>query len=143
MNIEEKDMPPESSEDFSQLRVLVVEDDKLLRDILAMRLSKEKFHITYAIDGESALTQIKEHKPDIILLDIILPGINGFEVLKKIKEDEATKDIDVIMVSNLGQEEDVKKAKDLGAKDFFVKANFTAEEITQKLREFMATRKKG
>jgi len=124
-------------EPTKQTTVLLVEDDKLLRDILAMKLSKESYKILHALDGESALKTIEEHKPDVVLLDIILPGINGFEVLKRMQENPESKKIPVIFVSNLGQQEDIDRAKALGGVDFYVKANFTADEIVQKLHTYI------
>ncbi|MEX0931255.1 MAG: response regulator [Candidatus Paceibacterota bacterium] len=120
-----------------KIKILVVEDDKLLRDILAMKLAKPNLEIIHALDGEQALKLVAEAKPNVVLLDIILPGINGFEVLEKMKSEAETKDIHVIIISNLGQEEDIKKAQQLGAADFIIKANATADEISEKLMEFI------
>ncbi len=126
-----------------KIKVLVVEDDKLLRDILAMKLAKPSLEIIHALDGEQALKLVTDAKPDIVLLDIILPGINGFEVLEKIKTDAETKGVHVIIISNLGQEEDIRKAKELGAADFIIKANATADEISEKLMDFITEHKLG
>jgi len=118
-------------------KILVVEDDKFLRELIVQKLLKEGYTTTEAIDGEEGLKMIKEEKPDMVLLDIILPGIDGFEVLKRAKEDEEIKDIPVIILSNLGQQEDVDKGVELGAKDYLVKAEFTPGEIVEKVRAIL------
>jgi two-component system phosphate regulon response regulator PhoB/two-component system alkaline phosphatase synthesis response regulator PhoP len=118
-------------------KILIVEDDKFLRDLLSRKLEEEKFDITTAVDGEEGIKKIQEERPDLVLLDLILPGINGFDVLKRMKEDPATADILVIVLSNLGQKEDVDRAITLGANDFLVKAHFTLDEITQRVRKYI------
>ncbi|MDO8593251.1 MAG: response regulator [bacterium] len=117
------------------VKVLLVEDDSFLRDICYKKLRKEGFSVFAAVDGEEALKKIDEMEPNIVLLDIILPSIDGFEVLKEIRasKNKAVKDVPVIMLTNLGQEEDIKKALGLGASDYLIKANFTTEEIVEKI----------
>jgi len=118
------------------LKILLVEDDEFLRDICSKKLVKEDFEVYEAIDGEQALAEVEKIKPDLILLDIILPSIDGFQVLAEIRKnsDKKISRIPIIMLSNLGQDSDVKKAKDLGATDYMVKAHFTTEEIVKKVR---------
>jgi len=116
-------------------KILVIEDDKFLRDLLYKKLVEENFNVATALDGEEGLKKIQEENPNLVLLDLILPGINGFEVLKKAKENPATKDIPVIVLSNLGQKEDVERAIKLGAQDYLIKAHFTLEEIVEKIRK--------
>ena len=118
-------------------KILIVEDDKFLRDLLSKKLTEENFSVVTAIDGEEGMKKTQEENPDLILLDLILPGMNGFEVLKKIKENPATKDIPIIVLSNLGQKEDIERAKKLGSEDYFVKAHFTLEEIVEKLKQYL------
>lgn len=117
------------------VKVLLVEDDSFLRDICYKKLRKEGFNVFAAVDGEEALKKIDEIAPNIVLLDIILPSIDGFEVLKEIRanQNKAIRGVPVIMLTNLGQEEDIKKALDLGASDYLIKANFTTEEIVEKI----------
>jgi CheY-like chemotaxis protein len=117
----------------SAILILVVEDDKFLRELLVRKLLAEKFVVENAIDAEGAFSILKERKPNIILLDLILPGVSGFDILARIKAEQATADIPVIILSNLGQKEDVDRAKSLGAQDFMVKANFTLDEIVEKV----------
>lgn len=118
--------------------VLVVEDDKFLRDLIVQKLKREQFAVHEAVTGSEALRVAKETMPKIVLLDLILPGLDGFEVLKRLKEDSATAQIPVIILSNLGQREDVERGLRLGAVDFMIKAHFTPGEIVEKIKEIMA-----
>lgn len=118
-------------------KILIVEDDKFLRDLLEAKLIKENFPISIAIDGEEGLRKARDEKPDLVLLDLILPGMNGFEILKNMKENPETVNIKVIILSNLGQEEEVEKAMALGATDYLIKAHFTLEEIVEKIKKVL------
>ena len=117
-----------------QERILVIEDDKFLRELIAKKLIKEGYETSEAVDGEEGIKKIKEEKPDLILLDLILPGIDGFEVLSRMREDSTTNSIPVIILSNLGQKEDVEKGLKLGAVDYLIKAHFTPGEIIEKIK---------
>lgn len=117
--------------------ILVVEDDKFLRELLVRKLSGEGFDVKNAIDAETAFSILAERKPTIILLDLILPGVDGFEILARVKANPKLADVPVIILSNLGQKEDLDKAMALGAKDFMVKANFTLDEIVTKVRSIV------
>ncbi len=119
----------------STTSILLVEDDRFLRNILVKKFEDENFRVAQAIDGKKALTLLEEENPKLILLDLILPGMSGYDVLKKIKEKEETKDIPVIILSNLGQKDEIDKGLSLGAKHFLVKAHFTPDEIVEKVRE--------
>jgi len=120
-------------------KILIIEDDKFLRELIVRKLSIEKeFEIVNAVDGESGLKVFKESKPDIVLLDLILPGIDGFEVLTKMKQDPALSPVPVIILSNLGQKDDVEKGMKLGAVDYMVKAHFTPNEIVEKVKQTLA-----
>lgn len=114
--------------------ILIVEDDKFLRELLVRKLEMAGFRISTAIDGQEGLKKIKETLPQLILLDLILPGTDGFEVLKQIKEDSQTNKIPVIILSNLGQREEVEKGLQLGADDYLIKAHFTPDEIIAKVK---------
>lgn len=120
-----------------QKKVLIVEDDEFLRALTAKRLEKEDYAVVVAVDGESVLTQATDNHPDIILLDLLLPGLNGFEVLEKLKANDTLKHIPIIVFSNLGQKEDVERAKKLGANDFLIKANFTLDDVVIKIKEIL------
>lgn len=114
--------------------ILIVEDDRFLRELIARKLVKEDFNISEAIDGEEGIKKIKEEKPDLVLLDLILPGIDGFEVMSKMREDPSITRIPVIILSNLGQREDVERGLKLGAVDYLIKAHFTPGEIIEKIK---------
>lgn len=115
-------------------KILIVEDDKFLRDLISQKLLKAGYDITEAIDGEKGIEGVKKEKPDLVLLDLILPGVDGFEVLSQIKADPILAQIPVIILSNLGQKEDVERGLKLGAVDYLIKAHFTPEEIIQKVK---------
>lgn len=136
---EEDSVKPREEEGVEKLgyKILLVEDDSFLRDICAKKLSKEGFTVFEAIDGEQALKDIEKIIPDIVLLDIILPAIDGFGVLEKIKasKNAKIKKVPIIMLSNLGQKDDVEKAMAMGANNYLVKAHFTTEEIISKVKE--------
>ncbi|MBI2023286.1 response regulator [Candidatus Giovannonibacteria bacterium] len=118
-------------------RILVVEDDKFLRDLIIQKLKREGF-ITYeGFDGEEGLKVAKKELPDIMLLDLILPGLDGFEVLRLLKADEPTSNIPIIVLSNLGQKEDIDRAMSGGAEDFMIKAHFTPTEIVAKIKSIL------
>ena len=115
-------------------KILLIEDDKFLRELIIQKLGKEGFEVVEASEGEAGLTRMKEEKPNLVLLDLILPGIDGFEVLSRIKKDPVLEKTPVIILSNLGQKEDMEKGIALGAKDYLIKAHFTPGEIVEKIR---------
>lgn len=114
-------------------KILIIEDDKFLRELLTQKLLKKNFRVLEALDGEEGIKNIKKEKPGLVLLNLILPGIDGFEVLSKMREDPVLSAIPVIIISNLGQKEDVKKGLDLGVADYIVKAHFTLGEIIERI----------
>jgi DNA-binding response OmpR family regulator len=118
-------------------KILVVEDDKFLREMISRKLEKEGYDVYQAIDGEKGEEKIKEVKPDIVLLDLILPGIDGFEVLERVKKDPEVAEIPIIILSNLGQKSEVERGLNLGAVDFLIKAHFTPAEIVRKIKEII------
>lgn len=118
-------------------KILVVEDDKFLRELIVQKLIKEGYETSEAVDGEQGIKKVKEEKPDLVLLDLILPGIDGFEVLSKKREDPSVVQIPVIILSNLGQKEDVERGLKLGAVDYLIKAHFTPGEIIEKIKNIL------
>ena len=118
-------------------KVLIVEDDKFLRTLLEKKLRSESFEVVTAADGEEAMNQLVSTNPDMVLLDIILPKISGFSFLEQVQTDPNLNKIPVIILSNLAQGEDVQKGKDLGAIDYFVKANTSLEDLIKKVRAFL------
>jgi len=117
--------------------ILIIEDDKFLRELIAQKLIKEGYKASEAVEGEEGLKKIQEEKPDLVLLDLILPGIDGFEVLSKVKTDPELTKIPVIILSNLGQKEEIERGLKLGARDYLVKANFTLSEIIKKIKKIL------
>ncbi|MDD3735275.1 MAG: response regulator [Candidatus Pacebacteria bacterium] len=124
-------------------KILIIEDDKYLRSIIIKKLNLENFQVVEAQDGEEGLNLIVKENPDLVLLDLILPGpINGFEVLSRIKKLPELSSIPVIILSNLGQKEDIDKGLSLGASDYLVKAYFTLEEIVDKVKKIINNKNK-
>lgn len=118
-------------------KVLIVEDDEYLRSLTAKRLEKDGFVVSAAAEGDSGIKQAEEDVPDAILLDLLLPGTSGYEVLEKLRANESTKNTPVIVFSNLGQKEDIDRAKAAGADDFLIKANFTLDDVVEKVKGYL------
>ena len=118
-------------------KILIVEDDKFLRELIVKKLTSEGYETSEAIDGEEGVKKIGEEKPDLVLLDLILPGIDGFEVLTQVKKNSELSQIPIIVLSNLGQKEDIEKGLNLGATDYLIKAHFTPNEIIEKLKKVL------
>jgi len=118
-------------------KILVIEDDRFLRELICQKLLKEGYDVVEAIDGEKGTELAKSEKPDLILLDLILPGIDGFEVLARVKSDPDASRVPVIILSNLGQKDDIEKGLKMGAVDYLIKAHFTPAEIVEKIRSII------
>ncbi len=115
-------------------KILIIEDDRFLGDVLVQKLTKEGFDISLARDGAEGFDLIKSFKPDLILLDIILPHLNGYEILERKFKDPSISEIPVIIISNSGQPVEINRALNLGVKDYLVKAQFDPEEVMVKVR---------
>lgn len=118
----------------SPTTVLVVEDDRFLSSLIKSRLEREAFAVIQAFDGGEALEWLKSNKPDLILLDLIMPKVSGFEFLEQISIDPAISQIPVVILSNLGQEGDIQKAKQLGAVDYYVKVRTSIDDLVNVVR---------
>jgi DNA-binding response OmpR family regulator len=118
-------------------KILVIEDDRSLQNALVEIIHQEGFESESALDGEEGLAKIKTFGPDLILLDIILPKKDGFEVLSEIKKDEAIKNIPVLILTNLEEVDNVQKALDLGATNYMVKSDFSLKDVVEKIRATM------
>lgn len=116
-------------------KILIVEDEAMLQRALTEFLESEKFEIINALDGEEGLMMAKEKKPDLILLDIILPKKDGYEVLEEIKKGENTKKIPVIILTNLESAEDIQRAFDAGATTYLVKSNYKLDDVVKKIKD--------
>lgn len=123
-------------------KILVIEDDKFLRELAIQKLEKDGIDVSAAMDGEQGILLAEKVVPDAVLLDILLPGIDGFEVLKRLRANPVFTNTRVVMLSNFGQKEDIEKAEAAGADKFLIKANFTLDEILAVVQEVLATPKK-
>jgi len=126
----------------SKQKILLIEDDKMLLEMYSSKFNREGYDIITAENGSDGLKMAKENKPDLILLDIILPKLDGFATLKEIRGDANIKNTPVILLTNLGQDQDIQKGKALGADDYFVKANHTPTEVVEKVRELLKSKGK-
>lgn len=117
------------------IKILLIEDDPFLIGMYASKFKFEKFEVITSENGEKGLRLAQKEIPDIILLDVLLPEMNGFDVLKKLKEDKQTADIPVILLSNLSQKSEVEQGMDLGASDYLIKAHFMPSEVVEKIKK--------
>jgi len=128
---------------LSGKKIMLVEDDQFLGDLVARKISSEGGILLKAGSGEDALNVLKSEKPDALLLDILLPGISGFDVLENIKKDDETKGIPVILFSNFGQKTDADKGKELGAARMILKAAVSLDEVIKIIKQVLAEIKTG
>ncbi|NIM47409.1 MAG: response regulator [Candidatus Aenigmarchaeota archaeon] len=126
----------------AKTKILLAEDDIQLVDMYRRKFDLEGFETIIAEDGEETLKALETSKPDIILLDIMMPKVDGLQVLKKIRENPETKNIIVVVLTNLGSEATAAEIFKLGADDYIVKADFTPLEVANKVKELLAERKK-
>lgn len=117
--------------------ILIAEDELLYGKILKNKLEKEGYNVILTQDGASAIQEAHKVTPDLILLDLIMPIKDGFQTLKELKEDEVLKNVKVIILSNLGQEEDIIKVKNIGANDYLVKADMQFQEVIEKIKKYL------
>jgi DNA-binding response OmpR family regulator len=122
---------------MKKIKLLIVEDDEVLQKALSDYFSEENFSVLCASDGETGLRIAKSENPDLILLDIILPRKDGYEVIKEIRLNEKMKDTPVVLLTNLGSLNDVEKALNLGATTYLVKADYKLEEIAEKIKTIL------
>ncbi|MBI2451197.1 MAG: response regulator [Parcubacteria group bacterium] len=124
-----------------KLFVLIIDDDPFLSEMYSTRFKQDKFEADVAVNGEEGFQKAKEKKPDLILLDVVMPKMDGFETLKALKDNIETKGIPVILLTNLGQREDVEKGLKLGADDYVIKAHFTPTEVLKRAEKVLESRK--
>ncbi len=118
--------------------ILLVEDEPMLANVLKQRLEKEGYTVDLVRDGAEAIKALKTTKPDLVLLDIILPKFSGFEVMEMMKNDPTMAQPPVVIISNLGQESDVLRGQTLGAVGYFVKAQLSVEDLVSKIKDFLS-----
>lgn len=117
--------------------ILLVEDDPFVVDIYTKKLTEAGFSVEVSQDKEETLKKISEKKPDLLLLDIVLPNVEGWDLLKEIKEDLSFRDIKVAILSNLGQKDDVEKGMKLGAEKYFIKAHYTPTQVVEEIKKML------
>ncbi len=117
--------------------ILLAEDEVTLAKMYQTKFGMEGFEVVHAEDGVKAVEILEKTVPDIALLDIIMPNMDGFGVLKKMKEDPRLAKVPVILLTNLGQENDVKRGMELGANDYLIKAHFTPQEVADKVKDVL------
>lgn len=118
-------------------KILIVEDDRYISKMYQLKLSLEGYDVQVAENGKQGVDKVKEFMPDIMLLDILMPELDGFEVLKIVKADDATKNIPVLIMSNLGQEDHVEKGMKLGAIGYVVKSQYTPSKVVEKIKSVL------
>lgn len=130
---------PAALKDANGARILLVEDDQFLRELMATKLKREGFSVLVAVDGQEGAAMIQAERPQLVLLDIILPGLDGFSVLQgtRASADPKVAAIPIVLLSNLGQDSDVQKGRQFGATDYLIKANLTIDEIIKKIRKYI------
>lgn len=117
--------------------ILIIEDEQFLCRLLKKKFESNGFLVREALDGKTGLTMAEDGQPDVILLDILLPGIDGFEVLRRLKSNPASRRIPVIIISNLSEATDIGKAKQMGAVDFLIKAQSSPQQILDRVKELI------
>jgi len=116
-------------------KILIVEDEDIIIELLEKKLIQEGYDISIAHNGEEGLKMVKEIKPDIVLLDIVMPKKSGYEVMEEMSKDPELNKIPIIIISNSGQPVELDKAKELGAKDWLIKTEFDPNEVVEKVRK--------
>ncbi|MBU1132018.1 response regulator [Patescibacteria group bacterium] len=128
----------DKAETQNKPKILLIEDDQFISRAYKDGLSRAGFEVALAFDGAEGMKKIKENRPDLILLDLVMPVKSGFEVLTEIHLSKTLSRIPVIILSNLGQDSDIEKGKSLGAIDYLVKANFSMKEVVERIKEHLA-----
>ena len=117
--------------------ILLVEDDPFITDIYTTKLTNAGFSVDMVNDGKKAIEKLEEKKPDLLILDIVLPQVDGWEVLRKIKLNSNLKDLKIIIFSNLSQKQEIEKGMDLGSIKYLIKANYTPSEVVEEIKSLL------
>ncbi len=121
-------------------KILIIEDDSFLSEMYSTKLIQEGFETEIAINGKQGMDKIKNIKPDLILLDIVLPKMDGFEILESVKKDSKLKNIPIVLLTNLGQKNEIEKGLLLGADEYIIKAHFTPTAVVTKIKEILKSK---
>ncbi|MEA3273034.1 MAG: response regulator [Patescibacteria group bacterium] len=124
-------------EENKKKKILIAEDDEMLVEIYKKKFGNGEYDLTVTTDGKETIDKIRKIKPDVVLLDLVMPELDGFEVIKLIKQDPETKNIKIIVTSNLGQESEKAKAIKLGANEFLIKADYDLNELADKVKDYL------
>ena len=117
--------------------ILLAEDDKFISDIYTTKFKEEGFEVEVACDGQDCLSKLEEKKPDLLILDIVLPKIDGWEILRKIKANDNLKDLKVVILSNIAQKENIERGIKSGIIKYFIKAHYTPTEICEEIKKIL------
>ncbi len=126
-----------------QYKILIAEDDLFISEVYFTKLSSENFDVVLVDNGEDALAKFEEVQPDVVLLDILMPRMDGWEVLNKIRQKKQAESAIVIMLTNVGDKDAIDKALKIGADDYLIKSFFTPEEVLIKIRKLLEKKKKN
>ena len=118
-------------------KILIAEDDQFILKAMTTKLTKEGYEVKIAVDGVQLMDLLKSYIPDLIILDLLMPKKDGFEVIKEVKEDPKLKNIPILIASNLGQSSDIQQVLNLGATDYIIKSEFTLESLVQKIKNII------
>ena len=129
---------PKAKNKTKKKKVLIVEDDIYTLELYERQLKKAGFDVYRALDGDEGFKVTKEIKPDLVLLDIMLPKVDGFEMLRNMRKDKETKDLPVLILTNLGRESIVKEGFNLGAQGYLIKASYTPNQVVDTVSKFLA-----
>jgi|SRR5690606_11745322 len=121
-----------------KVKILIVEDDLFIRELYERQLSLEGYDVSTAEDGELGLAALSQSVPDLLLLDIMLPKVSGLDVLRTMKAKEETKNVPVILLTNLGQDSVIKEGFNLGADGYLIKSAYTPDQIIDEVKKFLA-----
>lgn len=120
-------------ETLTNKKIMIIEDDDFLRSLAVTKLQSSGFDTESSSNGQDGLSKLQASVPDLLILDLMLPVMNGFDVLRSIRNDQNLKNLPVIVFSNMGEEKDIKMCLDLGITDYMIKSNFTLDELVEKI----------
>lgn len=124
-------------ETIQKQKILIIDDDPFILEMYVLKFKEEGFQIETAKDGKEGLKKIKEYEPDVVLLDIVMPIMDGFDVIRSLKRENVQTNAKIVLLTNLGQKDDVERGMQLGAHDYIIKAHFTPSEVVKKVKDLL------